>query len=79
MVNLQDKLKLALKDCAVVLASGGPSPSKSIALKAHLGLARSLQGLGELDKFQALNGGVSQASELRTRVHILEERLPRIV
>lgn len=78
---LLEEYELAVNDCTFVLTGRGATASKSITLKAHLRLARSLQGLGkfdkalaELDKFRALNGGVSQASEVKIRNQILEEQ-----
>lgn len=78
---LAEEYELAADDCTFVLAGRGPIASKSITLKAHLRLARSLQGLGkldkalaELDRFRALNGGVSQAAEVKTRSQILEQQ-----
>ncbi|KAF8055627.1 hypothetical protein FPV67DRAFT_809958 [Lyophyllum atratum] len=79
--NELERYQQAAEDCALVLADRCSPLSRPITLKAHLRLARSLHGLGdleratmELDKFRALNGK-SQASELSLRVRILQDQV----
>ncbi|RDB27265.1 hypothetical protein Hypma_004350 [Hypsizygus marmoreus] len=79
--NELEKYQLAAEDCGRVLSNPCPAQSESITLKAHLRLARSFFGLGELelatdqlDKFRELNG-MPGAAELSLRVRILEEQV----